>query len=331
MTGPVATFHDPVMVNEVLGYLQPRSGTIVDATVGGGGHARAILSVLAGGEFGTAPAEQSVAGSPADRGTAGGRRWPCGLLGFDRDPEAIASAAARLGDFENVELVHASYLELPALVRRGRFAPVTGVLFDLGVSLHQLVSPERGFSFDSSGPIDMRFDLTSDEPTALALIRRASERELRSWLREFGEEPMSGRVARCIWERRGELRTTGELAQVVRRAVPARFGRKALARVFQALRVITNHELEAVAAGLDAALSVLSPGGRMVVLAYHSLEDRIVKQFFRTGRIAGGLRVLTGRPVRPAEEEVRANPRARSARLRAAEKAIGPAGAVMEV
>jgi 16S rRNA (cytosine1402-N4)-methyltransferase len=214
MTGPVATFHDPVMVNEVLAYLQPRSGTIVDATVGGGGHARAILSALAGGEFGTAPAEQSVAGSPAERGTAGGRRFASGLLGFDRDPEALASARARLGEFENVELVHASYLELASRVQAGGYPPVTGVLFDLGVSLHQLVTAERGFSFDSSGPIDMRFDPTADEPTALALIRRAGERELRSWLREFGEEPMSGRVARCIHERRGELRTTGDLAQV---------------------------------------------------------------------------------------------------------------------
>jgi 16S rRNA (cytosine1402-N4)-methyltransferase len=307
-------YHQPVMVREVLEFLQPRSGAIIDATVGGGGHARAVLEALAAG------------GEPADAaGHDGGAEPEAGprrrgrLLGIDTDPEAIASAQRQLGKYDNMELVHASYVDMAEIVRRAGATPVTGVFMDLGVSLHQLATPGRGFSFDNDGPIDMRFDQSECGATALDLIRRTPEKELRDLLRAYGEEPMSGRIARVLHERRREMATTGQLADAVRQAVPARFGRKALARVFQALRIATNAELENVRRGLAAAIDVLAPGGRLVVLAYHSLEDRIVKESMREGRDRGRLRVLTAKPVRPGDGEVVDNPRARSARLRAAE------------
>jgi len=196
---------------------------------------------------------------------------------------------------------------------------VTGVVFDFGASLYQLTSGPRGFAIDADGPIDMRFDQTAGIPTALDLIRSSPEQTLRDWFRAYGQEPMSGRVARVIHERRREMETTGDLARAVRDAMPARFARKALARVFQALRIVTNHEIENIKRGLAGALEVLVPTGRLVALSYHSLEDREVKQFMRAGRIAGKLRVLTPKPVRPSPEEVAQNPRSRSARLRAAE------------
>jgi 16S rRNA (cytosine1402-N4)-methyltransferase len=310
------------MPREVIEYLQPVSGIIIDACLGGGGHARSILEALAASEEGR-----------RDRDASGGRERPSahggddpgrglrpsGLLGIDCDPEAVASAQRQLGDFNNVEIVHANYAELPSLVRELALAPVTGVLFDFGASLWQLTTGSRGFAIDADGPIDMRFDQTADVPTARDLIRRSSERTLRDWLRTYGEEPMSGRVARVMHERRREMDTTGDLARAVRDAVPARFARKALARVFQALRIVTNHELLNIRRGLAGALEVLVPTGRLVALSYHSLEDREVKQFVRAGRAAGKLRVLTPKPILPGAEEVARNPRARSARLRAAE------------
>jgi len=322
MTGRCgATYHEPVMVDEVLEYLQPRSGTVIDATVGGGGHARAILEALAASATEKIDGDSELARRPEHCGTHGdaGPRKRGRLLGLDADPEALASARRQLGKHDNMELIHANYVDVAALVRRFGLEPVTGVLFDLGVSLHQLASPSRGFSHDCEGPVDMRFDQTATRPTALSLLKRASEKELRDWFRDFGQEPMSGRVARVVHERRHHMRTTADLADAVRRAVPVRFARKALARVFQALRIVTNRELENVKRGLDAAVEVLAPGGRIVVLAYHSLEDRIVKDVFRAGRAAGRLRVLTPKPLRPTVEEVLRNPRARSARLRAAE------------
>lgn len=309
-------YHQPVMVDEVLAYLRPRSGTVVDATLGGGGHARAILDALLASADRTST-ELPPASLPA--GSGSGLHRPGRLLAIDADPEAIASARSFLGKHDNMELIHGSYADIPILVQRFHLEPVTGVLFDLGVSLHQLVSPGRGFGHDIDGPIDMRFDQTARQPTALERIRHASETELRDWFRAYGQEPMSGRIARVVHERRRRLTTTRDLAEAVRQAVPARFARKALARVFQALRIVTNRELDTVRRGLDAALEVLAPRGRVVVLAYHSLEDRIVKEVFRAGRGAGRLEVLTPKPIRPGDDEVQLNPRARSARLRAAE------------
>ncbi len=310
------------MPREVLEYLKPVSGVIIDACLGGGGHARSILEALAESNEreldGRASAGRERPTAQRDDGQSRGG-WSSGLLGIDCDTEALASAKRQLGDFNNVEIVHANYADLPALVRESGLAPVTGVLFDFGASLYQLTSGPRGFAIDANGPIDMRFDQTAETPTALDLIRSASEHTLRDWFRAYGEEPMSGRVARVIHERRRELATTGDLARVVMDAVPARFARKALARVFQALRIVTNREIENIRRGLAAALEVLAPTGRLVALSYHSLEDREVKQFLRAGRIAGKLRVLTPKPVMPSAEEVEQNPRSRSARLRAAE------------
>jgi 16S rRNA (cytosine1402-N4)-methyltransferase len=319
------------MPREVLEYLKPVSGVIVDACLGGGGHARSILEALAaskeGEPTGTASAGRERPTAQRDDGQVRDRR-PFGLLGIDCDPEALASARRQLCDFNNVEIVHATYADLPALVRELASAapvrhlglgPVTGVLFDFGASLHQFTSGPRGFAIDADGPIDMRFDQTADTPTALDLIRSSSEETLRDWFRTYGQESMSGRVARIIHERRRELATTGDLVRAVRDAVPGRFAFKALARVFQALRIVTNHEIENIRRGLAGAMEVLVPTGRLVALSYHSLEDREVKQFMRAGRIAGKLRVLTPKPVRPSLEEVAENPRARSARLRAAE------------
>lgn len=289
-------YHEPVMVDEVLKYLEPRSGTVIDATVGGGGHARAIL------------AAQAEAGSRLR------------LLGLDRDSEAIASAQRLLSSFDNAELIQADYSNMTAIVERLALRPVTGVIMDLGVSLHQLETPHRGFGFGVSGPLDMRFDQSDACPTAADLLRRTPMNELRDLLRRYGQEPMSGRVARVIVERRARIRTTRDLADSVRAAVPSRFAGKALARVFQALRIAVNNELESVRLGLRAALSLLAVRGRLVVLSYHSLEDRIAKECLRGAREAGFLRILTPKPERPGAEEVARNPRARSARLRAAEK-----------
>lgn len=316
-------YHQPVLSREVLQYLRPVSGVIVDACLGGGGHARGILEALAaspeGTDSGTRRAGHDEPAVNAGDQPVGSDRWSRGLLGIDCDTEAIASARGQLSSFRNVELVHANYADLPALVRELGLGPVTGVLFDFGASRFQLTSGPRGFAIDADGPIDMRFDQTAEVPTALDLIRRSSELTLRDWFRAFGQEPMSGRVARVIHERRRELRTTGDLARAVRDAVPARFARKALARVFQALRIVTNHEIENIRRGLAGALEVLVPSGRLVALSYHSLEDKEVKQFLRVGRAAGRLSVLTPKPIRPRAEEVAENPSSRSARLRAAE------------
>jgi len=316
-------YHQPVLSREVLQYLRPVSGVIVDACLGGGGHARAILDALAAGSEGTDSGTRRAGNDEpavnAGDQPVGSDRWSRGLLGIDCDTEAIASARGQLSSFRNVELVHANYADLPALVRELGLGPVTGVLFDFGASLFQLTSGPRGFAIEADGPIDMRFDQTAEMPTALDIIHRSSELTLRDWFRAFGQEPMSGRVARVIHERRRELRTTGDLARAVRDAVPARFARKALARVFQALRIVTNHEIENIRRGLAGALEVLVPSGRLVALSYHSLEDKEVKQFLRAGRISGRLRILTPKPVRPQPDEVAGNPRSRSARLRAAE------------
>jgi 16S rRNA (cytosine1402-N4)-methyltransferase len=318
-------FHEPVLVNEAIHFLRPESGIFVDCTLGGGGHARAILEALAAHGNADAGSDRrpgrgtEPAGAPFERqagNACGPGRFRSGLVGIDCDAEALASAKRQLTGFDNMELVHANYTDLAALVRGAGLCPVQGVLFDFGVSLHQLVTPERGFGAGVDGPLDMRFDQTSGRPSCLEVLRRVSQKELRGWLRTFGEEPMSGRVARVICEHRREIRTTGDLARVVRSAVPGRLAAKALSRVFQALRIITNDELENVRRGLKAALEVLAPGGRLVAISFHSLEDREVKRFIRAEE---RLTSLTRKPVRPGLAEVARNPRSRSARLRAAE------------
>jgi 16S rRNA (cytosine1402-N4)-methyltransferase len=285
--------HVPVLLQEVLTWLDPRPGGLyVDATVGTGGHAEAIL----------------------ERILPGGR-----LVGLDRDPEALAVARRRLERFgEAVQLVQANFADLHYVLRALGIARVQGVLMDLGVSGLQLAAPHRGFSFRLAGPLDMRMDPASPV-TAADLVNRLSEKELAELLRRYGEEPFAPRIAREIVRRR-PLSTTQELREAILRAVPRRAWPRRVdvaTRTFQALRIAVNRELEALEQALPQAAEVLDPGGRLVVISFHSLEDRIVKH---TLRRAKSLRVLTPKPIRPSPEEVRRNPHARSARLRAAER-----------
>lgn len=304
-------YHTPVLLEEALALLAPASGgTFVDATLGGGGHARAIL----------------------ERSGPDGR-----CIGIDADADALNEASRHLGGFGNRFMpVHGNFGMLDDVLRRCSVEKADGILFDLGVSSHQLDAPGRGFSFRTDEPLDMRMDRTQ-ALNAEQILNSMSADELASLIRRFGEERQARRIARHLTEERSRrpLRTTGDLADVVRRAVGPRSAVKSLARVFQAVRIEVNRELERLAAGLDQALEVLRPGGRIVVISYHSLEDRIVKDMFREAsrstrpsgttllpdvEIQPRLRVLTRKPLTPSTSEERSNPRSRSAKLRAAEK-----------
>jgi 16S rRNA (cytosine1402-N4)-methyltransferase len=290
--------HEPVMVAEVLEHLEPaRGGVFVDCTIGLGGHARALLD-------------------------GGASR----LIGIDRDPAALDAARVALSEYgDRVELVHGDYRRLVEVLDARGIATVDGLLADLGVSSMQLESPGRGFSFRRDDPLDMRMD-TSSGATAAEMIRTAGERTLADVIYEFGEERHARRVARAIVDAsgRGVLDTTGQLADVVRRAIP----RKGYSRIdpatrtFQAIRIWVNRELEGLDTFLADAAKRLARGGRMAVITFHSLEDRIVKHTLRGMQAAGelGIVVRTKRPMVPGEAEVERNPRARSAKLRAAER-----------
>jgi 16S rRNA (cytosine1402-N4)-methyltransferase len=290
--------HEPVMVAEVLEHLAPaRGGVFVDCTVGYGGHTRAMLH-------------------------AGASR----VIGLDRDPDALRQAAAALVSEESrVELVHSDYRRLDEILDARGITGVDGILADLGVSSMQLDEAGRGFSFRRDEPLDMRMDRTSGL-TAAEMIRDADERTLADVIYEFGEERHARRIARAVVEARDRsaVDSTGRLAEVVRRAVP----RKGYSRIdpatrtFQAIRIWVNHELEGLDVFLTQAARRLRPGGRMAVIAFHSLEDRIVKHTLRSLQATGdiGLTIRTKRPVVPSEAEVERNPRARSAKLRVAER-----------
>jgi 16S rRNA (cytosine1402-N4)-methyltransferase len=274
------------MVREVIGFLGSR-GTVVDMTVGAGGHAEALLEAGVGL-----------------------------LVGVDRDPSALALASQRLATFgERFRPVRARFSEIGANVAEGA---VDGVLFDLGVSSMQLDRPERGFSYREDGPLDMR--MSQDGPTAADLVNGLPQDELADLIFQYGQEPKSRRIASAIvWERSSSpIETTDRLAGIVVGAVGRRPGGPHPARrTFQALRIAVNRELEEFAASLPQAVDLLAPGGRVVVIAYHSLEDRIAKRTFRADdRVA----ILTKRPLQPGQDEVLLNPRARSAKLRAAER-----------
>jgi 16S rRNA (cytosine1402-N4)-methyltransferase len=282
------------MTREVLEYLNVRTGFYVDATIGGAGHGAMILERLREGM----------------------------LLGIDVDQDALAAARERLGSDPRLTLVHGSFASLESILQgfpQGSTG-ISGILFDLGASLHHFVASERGFSYSADAALDMRFDRTSREPTALDIIRGSPEPELDRIFRELGEERFSRRIARRVSRLRSRIRTTRDLTDAIRSVVPGRLQDKALMRVFQALRIAVNHELENLESGLRQAVKLLAVGGRVVVLSYHSLEDRIVKLAFREAGREGRLEVLTRKPLRPTLEEVRANPSSRSARLRAAEK-----------
>ena len=288
--------HEPVMVAEVIEQLEPgRGGVFVDCTVGLGGHARALIE-------------------------AGASR----LIGLDRDPAAVAAARDALSGFgDRVEVVHADYRRVAAVLDERGVAKVDGVLADLGVSSMQLDAPGRGFSFRQDDPLDMRMDTTAG-PTAAEALRDVDERTLADVIYEFGEERHSRRVARAIVaaRERGSIETTGQLAEIVRRAI----SRKGYTRIdpatrtFQAIRIWVNRELEGLDGFLGAATRRLADGGRMAVITFHSLEDRIVKHTLRAlAAEDAALRIRTKRPLVPSEAEIERNPRARSAKLRAVE------------
>ena len=293
--------HEPVMVNETLELLGPKPGQVmVDLTAGAGGHLARLLEGV----------------GPEGR-----------VVGVDRDSAILELARKALGPSgERAELVRGSFSDFRAILGNLGIESVDGVLLDLGVSSFQLDRPERGFSFTRSGPLDMRMQAGKGK-TALDLIRESSAEELERIFREYGQEPRARLIARRLAEvsRRRPPRTTGELAAFVASLLPPRGkgGRKRThpaTRIFQALRIAVNDELGELERTLPQIPPLLNPGGRLVVLSYHSLEDRIVKTFMREAERRGELKRLTPKPLTPSADEVARNPRARSARLRAAER-----------
>ena len=294
--------HEPVMVAEVLEHLAPsRGGVFVDCTVGLGGHARALIE-------------------------AGASR----VIGLDRDRDALEHARETLRDAASAaaagaaaEVVHADYRGFEEVLDARGIGPVDGLLADLGVSSLQLDAPGRGFSFRRDEPLDMRMD-TSSGMTAAEKLAAVEEKTLADVIYELGEERHARRVARAIVEaqKTRRIESTGQLADIVRRAIP----RKGYTRIdpatrtFQAIRIWVNQELEGLDGFLARAAARLAPGGRLVVLTFHSLEDRVVKHTLRALQAAGTITIRTKRPVVPSESEIDRNPRARSAKVRAAER-----------
>ncbi len=307
--------HQPVMPDEVLGTLAPQPGSLqIDATVGGGGHTERILEAA----------------------TPDGR-----VLGLDADEAAVQRVRRRLARFgDRLVLRQANFSELAEVAPAAGFGAVDGMLFDLGLSSFQLADTDRGFGFRAGGPLDMRFDTSRGLPVAELLATLTAD-ELAALFRRYGEEPAAWRIAKAVVAARATapVASAEELAALVERAVPGnprqRRRTHPATRVFQALRIAVNGELDALEAGLAAAVELLRPGGRLVVLSYHSLEDRIVKRFLNAERRgctcppeapicvcghAPRLRLVTRPSMTPTEAEIDANPRARSARLRAAER-----------
>ena len=290
--------HVPVMTAEVLQFLRPEQGGLfVDCTVGLGGHSRALLE-------------------------AGATR----IIGFDRDLDALARARATLAPWgDRVELVHADYRAIDDVLESRRIAQVDGTLADLGVSSMQFDEPGRGFSFQRDEPLDMRMDRTGGD-TAADLVARSTERDLADAIFQYGEERFSRRIARALVEARREaaVDTTGRLATIVRRAIPHRGGHVRIdpaTKTFQALRIWVNRELDGLDRFVETAARRLRAGARLVVITFHSLEDRIVKHTLRALQQRDGIvQVLTKKPLVATDQEVDRNPRARSAKLRAAER-----------
>ena len=288
------TIHQSVMTAEVMAHLRPASERVyVDSTGGAGGHAEAILQ----------------ASGPDGR-----------LLCLDRDPDAVACLTKRLQPFASrLTARPGNFADLAEFAADAGITSAHGILFDLGFSSDQVDAPERGFSFQSDGPLDMRYD-RSGGPTAADIIARTPQTDLADILFEFGGERRSRRIAREIADRRRRqaFATTADLAGFVAGILGHRGRIHPATRTFQALRIYVNQELGNLSAGLSGALRLLAPGGRLVVISFHSLEDRIVKNFIRDHAREGRLEILTAKPLRPGADEVHINPRSRSARLRAA-------------
>ena len=309
------TQHIPVLRDEVLEFLKPKpDGVYVDATVGLGGHSLAILET-------SAPNGQ--------------------IIGIDADAAALAIARTRLNAFsERHRLIHGNFADMTALLAHHAVDAVDGILLDVGVSSFQLDTPERGFSFRHPAPLDMRMD-ARQSLTAMHVVNENAAETLTDIFRRYGEERFARRIAHRIVQAReeGKITTTTQLAEIVATAVPPRRAARIhpATRVFQALRIYVNAELENLTTGLDAAISLLKPGGCLCVITFHSLEDRIVKRCFQMGaracicppktpvcicRHCPSLQILTKKPMQPSADERRCNPRARSAKLRAARKIV---------
>jgi len=277
--------HIPVLLEETIKYLEPNHGkVIVDCTLGFGGQAAALLS------FGAK------------------------VIGIDRDPEAIDIVRKKL---PQIKTIHDNFSNLASLIKE----PVDGFLFDLGVSSCQIDEASRGFSIRFDGPLDMRMDQSRGR-SAADLVNSLSGKELEKIFKEYGEERFARRISNAICEMRGanKIQTTLQLREIVEKAIPTWRKRESTSRIFQALRIAVNSELENLREALPAAASKLKGGGRIVVISYHSLEDRIVKWFFREQEKSGILKIITKKPVVAGSAEIKMNPRAQSAKLRCAEK-----------
>ena len=303
------TFHTPVMVQECLSYLNLRAGHIyVDATTGGGGHSLAMLN-----------AQPEIK-----------------LYCFDQDIEAIEEAGKKLNNSPNVELIHSNFKQLRTELAYRKVKGIDGILFDLGVSSHQLESAERGFSFEKDAPLDMRMDKNLNY-NAYNAVNELDAKTLTRIFRDYGEEQNAYRIAKAIEKSPKPIKTTSELAKIVESVAGkgTKTSLKTKVRIFQALRIYVNKELEFLSLALQDAINLLNPQGRIVVLSYHSLEDRIVKQTFKkaeqdnekqpvrynsNNNYHRQLIILTKKPVTATEEEILVNPRSRSAKLRAGEK-----------
>lgn len=293
MTEPLPV-HVPVLLDRVVGFLAPRAGqTLVDGTLGGGGHTRALANAVG----------------------------PEGLvIAMDRDPAAINAAEQNLHGLP-VKLVHSNFCDLPEVLKQLEVEAVDGIVLDLGLSSDQLADRERGFSFSAEGPLDLRFNPMSGEP-AKRLVNRLSAEHLQQLISSFGEERYSRRIAEAIVRQRHDhpIETSAELAELIRRNVPRPPGGERIdpaTRTFQALRIAVNDELKSLEIALRRLPDCLKPGGRMAVISFHSLEDRRVKEAFRGNP---RLKVLTSKPVCADDQELADNPRSRSAKLRVAER-----------
>jgi 16S rRNA (cytosine1402-N4)-methyltransferase len=296
--------HIPVLQKEIIQYLNPRPNeNFIDATFGEGGHSAVLL----------------------DRNKPNGK-----VLGIEIDPDLYKKATAEISksEFQTTDrliLVNDSYTNLEKIVEEHDFRPVNGILFDLGISSWHLEESRRGFSFKRDEPLDMRYNPTSCPLTAFEIVNYWSPEEIERVLKEFGEEQFARRIAERIGEKRKikTIRTTLDLVEVIKESVPSWYKNKRIhfaTKTFQALRIAVNNELENLKVGLLAATKVLDYKGKIAVISFHSLEDRIVKNFFKQKEQKNSLEIITKKPIGPSDEEIKSNPRSRSAKLRVAQK-----------
>jgi len=293
--------HTPVMLQEIINYLNLKPGqTIIDATIGTGGHSQVIVQRI----------------SP------GGK-----LIALDRDPESLAVCRERLREFSSsCEFVHSNFVDLDTAIKNLNIEKIDGILFDLGISSFQLDNPERGFSFQQEGPLDMRLDRTSFI-SAYDLVNNLNEEELSSLLWNFGEERWHNRIARVLVDERERqpIATTAQLSDIVLKAIPSRFRHQhyrihPATRTFQAVRIAVNRELEILETAINKAIAILEKKARICVISFHSLEDRVVKFAYRKAASEELVEIITPKPLTPVQSEVLNNPAARSAKLRVAER-----------